>query len=321
MAQALRAPGEHCAGLERNSLCYAHPNVAASFADAADAARFYSPGKRAPLAQLKRIQTAAMDAQKGHWGIAILHLQANLPQTRSGAGALVLLAGGAWLEQEVELWQIDEIRAPISTAARQPTPRFSQASRAARKLGQLRKNEIALVDAKTRAGDWLRVVDSGLVSWVERERMAALQVMDSLPVVDVADAFAMQSFTFAAAGPSPACAAAAPILAIQTPAESSLNLTVNGVDTHFRSLVSFQHVQPNSLRMTAHRGAATTVFGDTVVAGKTIVGRLAGKGEGNGKATVIAWSAPMPATALELARGKMLQDAFNGLARANGWAE
>ena len=310
---------EHCADLERNSLCYGHSQVDAGFAGDSTPADFDAPGARASVAQLKSLETSTLDVESGQWGLAIMNLQANLPQSRPGPGVIILLAGDAVLGHEVDLSEIDEISEALSTVALLPAPRFSQAARIAEELGHLQKDEIALVDARTRAGDWLRLVNAGAVSWVERDHLAPLQAMESLPVVDVADPFAMKAFSFSSARGITDCDEAEPLLAIQSPETSSVNLTVNGVDIHVQSLVSFQQIHRNALSMTVHRGSATTAFGNTVLAGNTVVGILASTG--GGKTTILDWSGALPVSNAELARGQRLQEAMNGLARANGWAE
>ncbi len=319
VAQALLNLSEHCADLERNSLCYGHSQVDASFAEDSNPTDFDAPGARAPLAQLKSLQTSALDLERGHWGLAVMNLQANLPQSRPGAGPIMMLAGDASLDHEVVLSAIDEIREPLSTVALESTTRFSQAAKIAEELGQLQQDEIALIDARTRGGEWLRVVNDGTVSWVERDHLAPLQGMESLPVVDVADPFAMQALSFSSSREMADCDVAEPLLAIQTPETTSVNLTLNGVDIHVQSLVSFQQVHRNALSMTVHRGAATTAFGNTVLAGNTVVGILTSAG--NGKTAILDWSGALPVSDAELARGQRLQEALNGLARANDWAE
>jgi len=105
--QALRGLSEHCADLERNSLCYGHAQVDASFAGDATPAAFDTPGARAPLPQLKSLRTSPLDVERGHWGLALMNLQANLPQSRPGAGVIMLLAGEAKLDHDVDLAEID----------------------------------------------------------------------------------------------------------------------------------------------------------------------------------------------------------------------
>lgn len=319
VAQALHDLSRHCADLRRNSLCYAHSQVHASIAPNSSPVAFNEPGARASLARLQGLETSALDVDSGLWGLAVMNLQANLPWTRPGAGVLMLLAGDASLDHQLDLSRIDEIRQPLSTVALEPATRFSQAAIIAEELGQLQEDEIALVDARTAAGEWLRVVNEGTVSWVERHQLAPLQAMASLPVVDAADPFALQALSFASSRELTDCDAAQPMLAIQTPDASGVNLTVNGVDIHVRSLVSFQQVHRNALSMTVHRGAVTTAHGNTVLAGNTVVGILANAGNGN--FAILDWSGALPVSDAELARGQRLQDALNGLARANGWAE
>lgn len=319
VAGALTRLSERCADLARNSVCYGHAQVDASFAGGAAASAFAAPGARAPLAQLKSLRTSRLDVESGHWGLAVLHLQANLPQSRPGSGVILLLAGDAKLEHDVDVAQIDEIREPLSTAALEPTGRFAQAAAIAEELGQLQKGEIALVDARTSDGAWLRLVKDGAVSWVERDHLAPLQGMASLPVIDVADSFAMRAFTLSSWNDKGDCDAAEPLLAIQTPDTLGVNLTINGVDIHVQSLVSFQQVHRNALSMTVHRGAATTAFGNRVLAGSTVLGILADIG--NGKTIVLDWSGALPSSDAELARGHRLQEALQALAGPNGWGE
>ena len=319
VARALLDLSEKCADLERNSLCVGHSQVDASFAEDSGLSEFDTSGSRAPLTQLESLQTSGLDVGNGHWGVAIMNLQANLPQSRPGSGVIVLLGGDAALGHDVDVSQIDEIGEPLSTVALESTTRFAQAATIAGELGQLQKEEIALVDARTSTGEWLRVVNDGTVSWVERSRLAPLQAMESLPLVDTPDPFAMQAFSFSSASGMPECDAAEPVLVIQTPAETSVNLAVNGVDIHVESLVSFQQVHRNALSLSVHRGSATTAFGNTILAGNTVVGILANTG--NGRTTILDWSGALPVSDTELARGQRVQEALNGLARANGWEE
>lgn len=320
VAGALQDLARHCAALERNSVCYGHQHIAVSFAAHAGAPGFSAPGQRAPLLSVQRIQSSGLQPENRHWGVAILHLQADLPQTRPGPGVLMLLAGAASLAQTIDQAhgqaQIDELGAPLSTAALQPTTRFSQAAAIAPIIGPLRQHEIALVDARTRGGQWLRVVNGGVVSWVERAHLAPLQAMASLPVVDVAKPFAMQKFTFSSTSDALVCRAAEPMLAIQTAAESPANLTVNGVDLHARSLVIFQQAQSDALRMTVHRGAVSTAFGNTVRAGSSVIGALAENERGH--SVVQGWSDPRPVSDAERERGQMARQAFDQLAGKNG---
>lgn len=319
VARALTSLAEQCEGLERNSLCYAHEHVDATTIAGASNLQFDKPGARAPLSSFTSLETSRLDLSSGQWGAAVMNLQANLPATKSGSGVIILLLGSVQIENEVRQDLVVEIQQPLSTVAIDNATRFAQPAKIAEAVGQLEKDEITLVDAFNSTGDWLRVVTDGSVSWVESERLARLQAMSTLPIVEAGDRFAWQAFAFSSGAGFPECDTAEPQLGIQTPADLSANLTINGVDIHIDSLVSFQQVHPNALSMTVHRGSATTIFGNTILAGNTVIGVMGTTAERD--STILDWSGALPVSERELARGERLQNALNGLARSNNWNE
>ena len=109
------------------------------------------------------------------------------------------------------------------------------------------------------------------------------------------------------------------MVAIQTPEDMPVSLTVNGIDIHLGSMVTFQQVHRNALSLTVHRGEVTTIFGQTVHQGESILGILGKTVERDFE--VLDWSGALPASEAELARGQRAQDAINGLALANGWEQ
>lgn len=316
---ALASIAQNCADLESNSLCYGHPLVEASFADDAPAVEIGSPSQRPPITGLSSVRTGAPDLEAGRWGIAILNLGAMYPRTREGPGIIVMLAGAAEVINEIEPASVPHIAEPLSTATLAETTLFKNPGILPRPLGTAAVDEILLVDATDESGAWLRVVNDGAVAWVERDNVARLNAMDSLPVIGTGAAFPFQALSLGTAADFPACDQAEPMIAIQTPGEMSVNLTVNGVDIHIGAMVTFQRVHRNALSMTVHRGEVTTIFGQTVQQGESVIGIL-GRGHG-GNAQVLDWSGTLPASEAENARGQRAQTAFNDLARVNGWPE
>ncbi len=98
---ALAAAGEACAGLERNTACYGHSLVEATFFEDRDDLVFSAPADRVALADLQTLTTAPLDGEANTWGVALLHLQANLPDTLPGQAVTMLLMGDATLENDV----------------------------------------------------------------------------------------------------------------------------------------------------------------------------------------------------------------------------
>ena len=310
---------QHCADFARNSICYGYPQVDVAFADGNSAAAFSVPGDRARIADLARVRTSALDEAQSHWGVALLNLGANFPQTYEGPGLLVLQAGDAEVVNEIDPSRVMAIGKPLSTVALVEATRFKLPGVIPEPLGTLAADELLLVDAYDNSGNWLRVVNDGMVSWVESEKLARLKAMQALPRIGVGETFPFQSLSLATGSAFPECSDAEPIIAIQTPEDMPVNLTVNGVDIHIGSMVTFQQVHRNALSMTVHRGEVTTIFGGTVRAGESVLGILVATAER--ESHVLEWSGALPAAEGENARGQRAQDALNRVARVNGWDE
>ncbi len=243
-----------------------------------------------------------------------MNLGAHLPATHTGAGVVLMLAGDAQLIHDADLAQVVEIEGTLSTATLTRTTLYAQPTIIAAPTGQMAPETIALVDAISGDGNWLRVVNDGEAYWAESANLARLQGMDNLPAIDIGDPFALRYFTFVSSTDLPECVEAEPMLAIQTPPDLPANLRVNDADIHVNSLVSFQQLHGDALGMTVHRGQATTISGETITEGHSVIGIMNG-----GK--ILTWSGALPASETELARGVRAQVALNILARTNGWDE
>lgn len=310
---------DNCAELPRNGLCYGNAQAEASFAVEEYAADFSSPGARAPLFGLETLTTKTDDVQQGAWGVAAINIGAHLPLTRQGPGIIVLLAGDAEVVSDLNPAALMQVGAPVSTIATEATALYKNPGVIPAPVGSLSAEELVLVDAWDNSGDWLRVVNEGEISWVESDMVVRLNAMDNLPRLALGADYAMKAFSLSTGTAFPECGAAEPFVAIQTPPDLPANLTINGVDIHLGSMVTFQQVHRNALSMTVHRGEATTIFGQTVQQSETILGILGKTDERDNQ--VLDWSGALRASDAEFARGERAQAALNLLAQANGWGE
>jgi hypothetical protein len=80
-----------CSDLGRNKACYGHDTVKAELRS--DNVRFDSLGDIVPIQMVKKITTSALDLQRGTWGLSLLKLQANLPDTLPGQNVTFLIYG------------------------------------------------------------------------------------------------------------------------------------------------------------------------------------------------------------------------------------
>ena len=317
--EALSRISQHCADLEPNSICYAHPLVEAGFADEAYIEKFNSPSQRASATGLSRVRSSAFDLEQAQWGIAIGHLGANYPRTYKGPGIIVMLVGATEINNEIDPARVPQIGEPLSTAPLAETTLFKNPGILPRPFETAAVDQLLLVDAFDDSGDWLRVVNDGKIAWVERKNVVRLTGMDMLPVIGLDSAYPFQALSLWTDPEFPACDQAEPMVAIQTPADLPVNITVNGVDIHIEGLVTLQQVHRNALSMTVHRGKVTTVFGQPVRQGESVIGILGRTTDR--KAQVLDWSGALPASDAEFARGQRAQAALNALARANGWRQ
>ena len=291
--------------MQRDSLCIASPHVATSPQDAES------------LAQIESVISAGLNSEAASWGAAVIHLGANLPQTYAGPGILALLGGDAQVNNEVAADDVVAIPDPASTATLADTTLYRLPGIIPEPIGALAKDAIALVDAWDAEGEWLRVVNDGAVAWAEAESLAPLQALEALPRLTIGHPYPLRVFSLTTGSAYADCPAAEPLVAVQTPEDAPVNLTVNGVDIHVGSMVSFQQAHRGALSLTVHRGAVTTIYGQRIEAGESAIGILS-PGEA---ADSLAWSGALPASDTEHARGERAQLAFNLLAGANGWDE
>ena len=315
---AIEAVARNCADLARDSVCNAYPPASASAFDDA-AVTFDQAGQRASALDLHSVSTGALDADANHWGIAVLHLSANLPQTYAGPGLLIMLAGEAAVVNQVAPDAAMAIHAPVGTAALEDATLYRRPGVIPEAVGEVAADDLLLVDAYEDTGQWLRVVNEGAIRWIEADKVARLQALEGLPKLGLGATFAWQALSIATGADYPECAEAEPWIAIQTPPDMGVSLTLNGVDIRLDSMVTLQQVHSKALSMTAHRGKATTVFGGTVRQSESVLGILGGSGEQD--LAVLDWSGAMRGSAAEYARGQRAQSALNSLARANGWDE
>jgi LysM repeat protein len=102
VTSALKSASELCASLGRNTACYGANQVkSVTFSQPPPANFFQSPGDRSELVQFREINPQPLDQLTGQFGVALLNLQANLPNTLPGQGVIFLLMGNARLTNEV----------------------------------------------------------------------------------------------------------------------------------------------------------------------------------------------------------------------------
>jgi hypothetical protein len=91
VADALTATGSACSGIGRNQACYGNVQISAELADSA--LPFEKQGDIVELTNLQRLTLAPYDKATSAWGVALMNVQANIPDTMPGQGVTFLLFG------------------------------------------------------------------------------------------------------------------------------------------------------------------------------------------------------------------------------------
>ncbi len=99
--KALQNLSDTCENMQRNSACYGFNHVTATFADGLTPSVFSQPNDRVDLTSLQSITTSPLDVQTAQWGIAVMKVQANIPDALPGQAVTFLLFGDVHLQTGV----------------------------------------------------------------------------------------------------------------------------------------------------------------------------------------------------------------------------
>lgn len=91
VADALAATDSVCSGLGRNEACYGNIQISADLADSS--LTFQQKGDIVALTEVQRLTLSPYVEESTEWGVALLNVQANIPDTLPGQGVTFLLYG------------------------------------------------------------------------------------------------------------------------------------------------------------------------------------------------------------------------------------
>ncbi|MCU0495983.1 MAG: hypothetical protein MUF87_01375 [Anaerolineae bacterium] len=107
--EALIRVDQACGGLGRNEACYGNNLVTAFGPNALTLDAFSTTGDRLPLETIAQLNTTALNTDQGTWGVAILSLQADLPDTLPGQNVTFVVFGDSELITE----ESEDLTAPM----------------------------------------------------------------------------------------------------------------------------------------------------------------------------------------------------------------
>ncbi len=92
MTRAMDALANTCSSVGRNSACYGSSNIKAE-ANGSNPLKFNAPGDQTGIQNIRSMSTSPLDEKGGTWGLSVMKVQANLPDTMPGQNVTFLVFG------------------------------------------------------------------------------------------------------------------------------------------------------------------------------------------------------------------------------------
>lgn len=236
--RALRELEDNCSGMDRNSACYGYRRLNATFTREVSAEFFTQPSDRTDLVSLRSLTTAPIDLAAEEWGVALMNLQANVPNTLPGQAVTFILMGDATVVNAVApedaLLPTDPIVMTTAVETELRTgPGFNT-----NVVGRVPAETAVDADALSEDGAWVRVVAGTQGGWVTLNALTPADT-SALPVITSETHTPMQSFLFRTGLGDPLCEDAPDAVVVQGPQNIEVALNVNGADIVLGSTVMF----------------------------------------------------------------------------------
>jgi uncharacterized protein YgiM (DUF1202 family) len=251
---ALETADSACDDTARNQACYGNVILTATPREDAADFHFQKAGDIADIANLQSLTLSSMSLTDETWGVALLKLQANLPDTLPGQNVTFLLFGDVSLtDANADIVEVPATAASGVNVRLRPTTNASV-------IASLRNGQEVTATGQLADGSWIRVrLDDGNSGWVsaafldgEKERL--LVVEPDMPAFGP-----MQAFYFTSGYNDRPCNQAPDSgILIQTPeGAGTIRLRVNEVDIQLGSTVYLQASTGDALYVSVLEGHAT----------------------------------------------------------------
>lgn len=242
---ALEAVGDACRDIGRNEICYGNNSLTAlDFLDAPVEA-LSDVGDSTEIFDIASIATTPFDLNSSTWGVAILVLQADLPDTLPGQNVTFVVFGDTEIVNDVvpEAQRVDSLSATSTGGINLR----SGAGTNFDIVGTLAFNEAVSIIGRNASGDWVQIEFEDSSAWV----FASLLTIDGNPTLlnvvgdsENSDYSAtMQAFSLSTGIGQAACSEVPPDgVLIQAPTDTTVHFLINGIEVEIGSTVFVQYI-------------------------------------------------------------------------------
>jgi hypothetical protein len=239
---ALATLEDTCSSTGRNEVCYGHDQIDAALREEPSA--FDEPADTVSVTVIERLQTGPLDPALELWGLALMRIQADLPDSLPGQNVTFLLLGDVEI---IDAGQAESAPEPCEVAAAAKANLRGGPGTDFAIVGSVSAGEALTVTGQNAAGDWLQLATESGAAWLFLPlTTSATCDFAAVPLVEPGtgsggvSAFGpMQAFTFRTGPGGITCAEAPPdSLVIRAPDDVTVHLRANGVDIALGSIVS-----------------------------------------------------------------------------------
>ena len=273
---ALETANEVCLGTGRDQVCYGNNDIHITTFNDDLANEFDSPGDIAEVSHVRSMSLSAMDIEEELWGIAVMHLLANLDPSQS-EDVIVLLFGDVEIEN-ASGGQAEQIVSANTYANIRRLPR-SDAS----VMDSVAPGDLIEVTGRLEDNSWVRVTnpETNINGWIFASLLDDVD-FDSLDVADINIPYfaPMQAFYFDSGTDAVNCSSVPRDgMIVQTPEGlRRVTLWINEVTIDFLSgsgaTATFQTEDDGSMSVNVLEGSAfvsSDTEGYQAVAGSTVI--------------------------------------------------
>ncbi len=235
--QALKDLGQNCDALDRNSACYGYNKLGATFTEAQPDDFFSKVSDRTPLNIVDTLTSSPLDTANNTWGVAVMKVQANVPNSLPGQAVTFVLLGDAEVRNDVSPSEVFTPADPVDVTTAGNVNIRSAPSTKANVIGSVSNGNVLPADGRSQDGQWLRVLYNNAPAWVSSSLVQTSDAANALPVITDQLRTPMQAFYVTTGVGSASCHDAPDVVMVQGPDSMKVNLTINGADVQIGSTI------------------------------------------------------------------------------------
>ncbi len=266
---ALESLESSCADTGRNEACYGHFRVNAVLRSDAI---FEQPADKVAVEVLESLTAYGIPEALDAWGIALLRIQADLPDALPGQNVTLLLMGDTSVINQGELAG-GPVSEPCQVRAASGANLRSGPGTGYNRVGGASAGDALAVTGQNAAGDWLQLATDFGEAWIAAQLVtnescdfAAVPAVEPGQTPESPGFAPMQAFTFSTGLGETACAEApADSLVIRSPAGTTVHLRANGVDIALSSAAVLTARPAGPMTVSVLEGAARVTAQETSV--------------------------------------------------------